>query len=708
MAVDRQALLARLRESFKAEAHERLAVIREELKAWQKNDCTTTSIDTVFREVHSLKGAARAAGLTNVEKLCHDWEHLLAQARNQPQLLDEEQRDWSKKRLQSVEAACRELNLNEQDSAATNERKTVQAERTPAQQDPQRVRVQQQQLATLLNVGDELKQVHHGLHGIYVGQHERLRDSSARMHRLNQLDTLLQQQQEFIAKVPAQQQYVVREVNAMADFAQMQLRQMLHEQTSMQRQLEHYTQQLKRTIEHLQGQLQTILLQPAEHLFEGMEAMVEELATNAGKRTQLKWHIDDIHIDKRMIDELRPVITHLLRNAVDHGIRTTGTITVSLQQHDAGRFSITIADDGNGLDLEALYQAAKAKNLVDRPREELSERDLQLLIFATGLSTRKMITEVSGRGIGMSVVQDVLERLGGKLHVSSAAQRGTEFKMSLPTSFSSFRAVLVREHEQTFALPALSVVRCIRIEAANVRTVKGYRTLRIDERQLPLVRLASLLKSSTSGTDENPVRWAILIEVHQELLALEVDALIDDLEVTVSPLGPELAEQTLYMGVAEGDPGQLVPILNPNELLRTARLASRNKQPKPTEQTQSNTAHLLVVDDSFTSRGLLKSIIEAAGYRVTTANDGAEAWRKLKQDEFDLLVSDIEMPTMDGFLLTEKVRSDRQLQDLPIILVTALQSPEDQTRGLEAGANAYLVKSSFEQDSLLDAISRLL
>lgn len=707
MPIDREALRRKLQESFFVEAKERLQAIDEIHSEWLQHAITTNSIESLFREVHSLKGAARAAGLHQHEALCHDWENLLAHARHNPDVLTHDKVNWSIQQYSLLQTLCNAIiegasstPLQPQSDTTTN------IEGRPAAKNT--VRVNQRQLDELLHSNGAVKQVQQQLSLLQRKLHSQIRSRDIDMQRHQRSDTVVQQLHSLLPQFNSHQQSLVRELLGYADWAQVQFRHYHDRLLEQNRELNELSQQLRRDADSMHEQLEEILLQPAARLLDGAATMVRELADNAHKTIEFVASVDDIQIDKRMIDELRPVVTHMLRNAVDHGIVNRGVINVRLHATMAGRFELMISDNGRGIDIEKLYQVALRQGVISADKKHLSERDKQLLMFASGVSTSEMITEISGRGIGMTIAQEILERIGGKLKIHSKPGQGTQFVIDLPTSMSTFQAVMVRCEEDSYALPALSVDECIRVTEPHVTHVKGRPTFTYREQQLALIFLRDIVGLPRS--EKSPEAYnVVVLHVHQERIALCVDELIGNQELTVKPLGAPLHNVQLIMGAAEDSSGHLTPIINPNDILRIIRLKSPSAS---TASTRSKAVHkqgrILVVDDSFTSRGLLKSIIEAAGYLVTTANDGHEAWNILKQNEFDLLVSDIEMPKMDGFVLTSKVRADHSLNSLPVILVTALQSPEDQTRGLEAGANAYLVKSSFEQDSLLDAIARLI
>ncbi|MGH8353162.1 MAG: hybrid sensor histidine kinase/response regulator, partial [Pseudomonas sp.] len=530
----------------------------------------------------------------------------------------------------------------------------------------------------------------------------------------------LKQLREGLEELPLTARDALKSVLDYLDWSLAQLDRLHFSATRLAKTGGHLAQGLTQLSETLIEELQAVLLLPGSSLVEGLPSMVQDLAAQAGKRVELHVRGESLQIDKRILDELRTVLTHVVRNAIDHGLETpklreqnakppVGQLDVELIQESADRFELRVRDDGGGIDVAQLKAKAVASGLLPPEQAEaLPEDEAVSLIFTSGLSTSAIITDLSGRGLGMAIVQEVVERLGGRIEVESAVGRGTCFHLHLPLSLSTFRAVIVRNAERVFAVPALAVERCLRLPASAVKNLENRPSLVLDDEVLPLWSLAEVLGLTNleNGAGELTV---LVLKVRGERFALLVEELLGDQEITVKNLGRQLLRVRNLLGATVLGDGQLVPILHPADLYRSAlNTAGTNPNQQAQEGARTALQRLLIAEDSFTSRGLLKAILEGAGYQVATANDGLEAWNALKQGQFDLLVSDVEMPRLDGFTLTSRIRADRELAELPVVLVTALHSAEDRARGLEAGANAYLVKSGFEQESLLDAIRRLI
>jgi two-component system, chemotaxis family, sensor kinase CheA len=731
MSLDREALQKRLLASFKVEADERLGALADSLANWRETHASEADFEVLFREVHSLKGAARAVGLRPFERICHAWESLLGEVRAGHLKLTSERVELCRyalrilQKLHNGQASEDEQQalIEHLDGAAHGE--AVSAPVSPpsapvAPSDPGTLRVSARRLDALLFHNETLLQ--HKLEASdqarQLSEH-RVALEPQRGHRLV-AGFAVKQLRESAQALPAASQDTLRAVLEHLEWSQAQMDRLHFEAIRLEKAGKHLSQGLTLLSDALGEELQGVLLLAGSRLTDGLPAMVQDLASQAGKRVTLQITGNELQVDKRILDELRTPLTHLLRNAVDHGLETpaqrsacgkpeVGSLHLEFLQESADRFELRLRDDGRGLDIAKLKARAVASGLLDGEQAQaLSDAEAGKLIFASGLSTSALITDLSGRGLGMAIVQEAVERIGGRIEVESEEERGTCVRLHLPLNLSTFRAVIVRNAERIFALPALAVERCLRLPASAVKTQENRPTLVFQEQVMPVWALSDVLALDSQINSEGNLT-VLLLKVRGERFFLLVDELLGDQEITVKSLGKQLPRVRNLLGATLLGDGQLVPILHPGDLFRSAQSIGGGSFERSAERVEPQAKQrLLIAEDSFTSRGLLKAILEGAGYLVSTANDGLEAWNALKQSRFDLLVSDVEMPRMDGFTLTSRIRLDRELAHLPVVLVTALHSAEDRAHGLEVGANAYLVKSGFEQDSLLDAIRRLI
>lgn len=731
MSLNREALQQQLLASFKLEADERLATLADELAGWRESAASAEAVESLFREVHSIKGAARAVGLAAMEQLCHAWESLLAAVRSGGLGLSAERVELCRHALGMLQQLHGGRSPDSEEQAELIESLEAAASGAPVQlpeqprapapprNEPGTVRVSTQRLDALLFHSESLLQ--HRLEAQSLsrrlGEHVQ---ACAPQHGRQISAAALEQLRGSLATLPAASQGGLKLLFDYLDWSQAQLDGLHFAAVQLDKAGKHLAQGLTQLSAGLTDELQSALLLAGSHLVEGLPAMVQDLASQAGKRVELQVRGSHLQIDKRILDELRTPLTHLLRNALDHGLETPqqrlacgkpelGQLQLELLQESADRFELRVRDDGRGLDLAQLKAKAVSLGLLSPEQAEaLGDAESTKLVFNSGLSTSAMITDLSGRGLGMAIVQEVVERLGGRIDLESSPGQGCCFHLHLPLSLSTFRAVIVRIGERTFAVPALAVERCLRLPASALKNLENRPTLVFQQQVLAVWSLAEVLGLGSQARDAGKLTL-LLLKVRGERFVLLVDELLGDQEITVKNLGKQLLRVRNLLGATLLGDGQLVPILHPGDLYRSAQETRVSALAQSAEASPGTPLQrVLIAEDSFTSRGLLKAILEAAGYQVATANDGLEAWNALKQAQFDLLVSDVEMPRMDGFTLTSRVRADPELDSLPVVLVTALGSAEDRARGLEAGANAYLVKSGFEQDSLLDAIRRLI
>ena len=344
----------------------------------------------------------------------------------------------------------------------------------------------------------------------------------------------------------------------------------------------------------------------------------------------------------------------------------------------------------------------------------MNDQEILNLIFRSGVTTSPMITDLSGRGLGMAIVAAKVEGLGGSITVESESGQGTSFVISLPLSLSTFRGVVVRVFSQLFVVPTSAIERVMRINTRDIMYAESKPFLSLNGENIALIKLAdtlSLTERRQRQSNESNFPVLIVTMAHRKIGFL-VDEVLAEQEGVVKDLGPQLVHVRNLAGATVLGSGQVIPILHVPELIESVlgmhqTPGTLHQAAEPDDSTEKQ-IKILVAEDSITSRMLLRNILETAGFQVKTAVDGLEAFQILQNDSFDLIVSDIEMPGMNGFELTSKIRMDARFAAIPVVLVTALSSDWDRQRGLEAGANAYIVKSNFEQSNLVETIQRLI
>jgi two-component system chemotaxis sensor kinase CheA len=479
--------------------------------------------------------------------------------------------------------------------------------------------------------------------------------------------------------------------------------------------------------DQLQFETRRLRLIPLAVVMEELERVVRQLSRDLGKQVQLVVHGAELEVDKKLLDELKAPLLHLLRNALDHGIESPpqrlhngkpamGTITISFRQ--TGRsIELEMRDDGAGINVERIKELAVERGLIsEAAMAELDQHGATQFIFHSGFSTRSEVNGVSGRGIGLDSVREVATRLGGSIEVDSWPGVGTSFRFSVPNVLVTAEGIVIKSADQTFVLPVDNVERSFLLSQVNVQTIGSRQYLIYNEKQVLLTSLAQVLQlpSLPPGLTKNSDQYVVVLQSRGRCGAFTVDGLLKNQEVVVKSFSKPLVRVRRVSGATIMADGQVALILNPEDLIRTAsnqlqvsRAAYEAGNQDAISEVQKDQQRILVVDDSITTRTLEKNILEAAGFYVKTARNGVEAMSHLRAEGFDLVVADLEMPEMDGFQLTRSIKMDQRLADLPVIIVTSLDSAEDKAKGMEAGADAYVVKSRFDQQGLLTTIRQL-
>ncbi|OYW03242.1 MAG: hypothetical protein B7X11_03415 [Acidobacteria bacterium 37-65-4] len=429
-----------------------------------------------------------------------------------------------------------------------------------------------------------------------------------------------------------------------------------------------------------------------------------------------------MEMDRRVLEELKDPLIHMVRNCIDHGVEPPvererlgkppkARITIRAARLEGGRVEIAVSDDGAGVDRGKVRAAAlKSGLLADGADEALEGQALLALIAESGLSTSPMITSLSGRGLGLAIVREKVERLGGTLAMDTAEGRGTTFRIVVPLGLATVRAVFVRAGGLTLAIPAAAVERVARIEEGSVLTVENRETLELAGEVLSLASLAAVLGlPQDDGANGRREGHAVVLAAGERKVAFAVEEVLFEREVLVKGLGPQLVRVRHVNGATVTPSGEVVPVLHPPRILESAGRAPA-PTPRASAAPRDKARHLprvLVAEDSITSRVLLRNILESAGFEVLVAVDGLDALTTLKTEPVALLVSDVDMPVMNGLDLTGRLKADPRFKDLPVILVTSLESREDRIRGMEAGADSYILKSDFDQKELVETVRRL-
>ncbi|MDR7150086.1 two-component system chemotaxis sensor kinase CheA [Hydrogenophaga palleronii] len=768
-----EAFLHQLRATFKVEAGEHLQAIGAGLLDLEKTSAPEAqgkTVETVFRAAHSLKGAARAVDHVEIESLCQLLEDVFASWKRRDSSPSSAALDTLHRTLDAISAALaapdgsvgrgaspdlvslrqslRQADTSQaprSDKAFSTEAmpaastapeaaappQTAPLRTSPATEEPagqETVRIAVAKLETLLLESEEML-----IAKLNAGQ--RAADLQELTGRFGDW------RKAWTAVEPEARQLRQSCERAFADEAQrsapgwMRLLDFFDWSMDYLETVESRTEALGRTAKqdrHAIGKLVDDLLEDAKQLlllpFAAISAplrkLVRDLCRDQGKEADLSIQGEDVEIDKRILEEMKDPLVHLLRNCIDHGIETPAertrrgkparaAITLAVNQLNGNKVQLQLSDDGAGIDTFKVKSSAVTHGLISpEEAERLGEAEALALVFRSDVSTSPIITPLSGRGLGLAIVREKTEKLGGEVSVESHPGLGTTFRIVVPATRAIFRGILVEAAGQHLVVPTLQVERVIRARSEDIQTVGGRETIAFDGRAVALVRLAdALAQPPVERQDLVPGGGAILVlGSGEQRVAFAVDAVMGEQEVLVKPLRKPLLRVRNIAGATVLGSGLIAPILNVADLLKSARKVSGTAALAGpiSAAVPDKTRRILIVEDSITSRMLLKTILESADYHVKTAVDGLDAFTLLRAEDFDLVVSDVEMPRLNGFDLTAKIRADRRLAELPVVLVTALETREDRERGIDVGANAYIVKGNFDQNHLLEAVRRLI
>ncbi len=468
----------------------------------------------------------------------------------------------------------------------------------------------------------------------------------------------------------------------------------------------------------LSEEVQALRMVPLGVLFEPYPRMVRELARDLGREVELSIEGEDERIDRTVLDVLRDPLLHLVRNAIDHGLEPReervdhgksprGTLTL-LARREGERLVLRVEDDGRGLSAQSLRQVAVRKGLIDQPTADaLTDLAAVDLVFLPGFTSKDEVTDVSGRGVGLDVVKTRLQQIGGEVTVSSSLGLGARFELRVPLSLTVAPVLFVETGDERFCVPATNVVRALQIEEAHVRELAGKPAVSIDDVVLPYQSIASILV----GAPERAVSVGEVVLVMRgrgQTAAIGIDRVLDERVQAILPLKGLLSRFSHLSGATQLPDGTLAMVLSAPHLVATAHGRELKLSAQAATHVEVRRRRLLVVDDSPLTRELLVSLLESVGYEIVQAADGAEALERLAKEVVDAVVTDLEMPKVDGLELTRRLKVHPTLRSLPVVIVTTRGSEQDRRRGMEAGADGYVTKGDLVRQDLVDVVARLL
>jgi two-component system, chemotaxis family, sensor kinase CheA len=735
-------LLKLLVATFTTELEEQTQIMIDSLLQLEKSqpgsDELKKHIDTIFRASHNIKGAARGIGINNVGDIAHHLEDIFSAVRKKELVLDAAGIDLvldavDKMRLSMTaylenkplsfdmeEFKTKLIHISEIKTPATittaEHKPTITnatvVESTPVEvvnKNAESVRVSIENIDRVSALMEEIQ-----VNKISIDDHYAHLDGV--IVKAKQLADywnhngylLIQSNSEPLAKVYQTAQDDIAIIN--------------HALAQLHQNFRANLNELSVLSNSLHDEIRRLRLIPASHLLQTLPRFVRNLSQELHKEINLHINGEDVKMDKLILEGLHDPLIHLLRNAIDHGVETAAE-RAKKGKPEAANLTIEIVDEGNeiliifnddgaGIDPDKIVTSALKKNLVsDAELSAMSNEDILQLIFRPGFSTKDIITNISGRGVGLDVVKSNLASLKGTVRVETRLHEGTTFYLRVPLTLTSERGLMVRSSNESFVLPTSFIIRVMNIKSDDILMVEGEEVIMLDQHPVVLRSLAKILNLTEADKTDQDILPLIIVKKDWYTLALLVTEIVGEREIVVKSLQEPLNEMPCIAGGTLSSTGQVILVLNIADVIhRGLNNIFATVLSETVEAAHVGTKeipHILVVDDSITTRTLEQNVLENKGYKVTVAVNGKEAWDLIQSKKFSMLITDVNMPIMDGFELTERVKQSEKYNSLPVIIVTSLGSDNEKRRGIEVGANAYIVKSEFESSVLLQTVSQL-
>ncbi|EJN21371.1 hybrid sensor histidine kinase/response regulator [Pseudomonas sp. GM80] len=744
---------ASLLELFSLEAEAQTQVLSAGLLALERNPTQADQLESCMRAAHSLKGAARIVGIDSGVSVAHVMEDCLVSAQEGRLLLRPEHIDallqgadllmriatpGSAPQPSDIETYVALMGRLLDPSAppvpvAAPLMAELQLEAPPAssidvpvepsEQPPSRkgkrtteggervLRVTAERLNSLLDLSSKS-----------LVETQRLKPHLATMQRLKRMQNNGLRALENLNVHLKEHALSLEALEALEDARRLlaESQQLLSEKNA---ELDEFAWQASQRAQVLYDTALACRMRPFADVLSGQVRMVRDLGRSLGKQVRLEIEGEKTQVDRDVLEKLEAPLTHLLRNAVDHGIETPeqrllkgkpeeGLIRLRAS-HQAGLLVLELSDDGNGVDLEKVRRSIVERQL--SPAEtaaQLSEEELLTFLFLPGFSLRDTVTEVSGRGVGLDAVQHMVRQLRGAVELEQTAGEGSRFHLEVPLTLSVVRSLVVEVGEEAYAFPLAHIERMCDLEPEDIVQVEGRQHFWHEGRHVGLVAASQLLNRPASQNSGETLK-VVVIRERDAIYGVAVERFIGERTLVVLPLDERLGKVQDISAGALLDDGSVVLIVDVEDMLRSVdkllntgrleRIARHGNQ-----AAEAARKRVLVVDDSLTVRELQRKLLLNRGYDVAVAVDGMDGWNALRSEDFDLLITDIDMPRMDGIELVTLLRRDNRLQSLPVMVVSYKDREEDRRRGLDAGADYYLAKASFHDDALLDAVVELI
>ncbi|MBD9381230.1 hybrid sensor histidine kinase/response regulator [Achromobacter sp. ACM02] len=738
---------ASLLELFQLETRTQVEVLNKGLLALEHDPTSAPQLEACMRAAHSLKGAARIVDLHPAVRIAHAMEDCLVEAREgrlRLQAADIDALLMGADLLQRVATPGVELGseidelvkrlsnapaLPAAQAAAPVPKPSDFLPPIPVLDEPPAAAVQRRSSDAGLGEGERVLRVTAdtlnkllGLSSETLVESHWIAPFGASMLRLKRMQAGAVQALDGVRAALAGQALDAQAQAALDDALRIvqQCQQELSQRTS---EVDEFGWRMGHLAQRLYDTALACRMRPFGDGVGGMARMVRDVGRALGKQVRLEIEGESTQVDRDILEKLDAPLMHLLRNAVDHGIEmpqdrlaagkpAEGRIRLSAR-HAAGMLLIELSDDGAGISLDRLRVEVVQRKLASaETAARLTEAELLEFLFLSGFSTRGEVTEISGRGVGLDVVQTMVRQLRGAVRIQQQTGQGTRFMLEMPLSLSVVRSLLVEVQEEIYAFPLAYVNHALQVRAEDIEQLEGHQHFRFMDRQIGLVSARQILRTGGAAPASETV-CVVLVGDHDRLYGVAVDRYVGERTLVVQPLDPRLGKVQDVMAGALMDDGTPLLILDVEDMLVSVQKLveggqlSRVDGAGAAEQARRR-KRVLVVDDSLTVRELERKLLLNRGFDVAVAVDGMDGWNMLRSESFDLVVTDVDMPRMDGIELVSRIKADPKLQGLPVMVVSYKDREEDRRRGLDAGADYYLAKGSFHDDALLDAVEDLI
>jgi two-component system sensor histidine kinase and response regulator WspE len=731
---------------FRTELENNITIISTSLLELENDPKDPQHLEQLMRASHSIKGAARLLEIEAVVKIAHTMEDCFVAAQNKTLKITDDHTDillkcidilkeisslstiehasWTLSNSHNISSLIHSLkNIEKHSTKPSNNTQTVKIKKTADSQSNAKikpaasknngtdnfVRVNAKRINKLISLAGELT-----VSSNWIRNHSQSMLGLKKKHNelidsIDRLQVILEQRE-----ISALEKSILNTVQRKSS----QYRETLTSHIIALDEFDRRSSSLSASITH---EVIATRMRPFKDSTQGYKRMVRDISRSLNKKIKLEIIGEEIQVDRDILEKIEAPINHMIRNAIDHGIETpaerkdlnkpeTGIIKLKAA-HNAGRLSITVSDDGRGVDIENIRTKVLHKKLVNKAMADtLSKSELLDFLFLPSFSTRDNVTEISGRGVGLNVVHSTLQEMRGKLHSQTEPGKGMSIHMELPLTLSVIRSLLVKINNELYAFPLAAINNLINIEKSAISTLEDKQYITFNEHHIGLIHSAQILGVVSSPTDKEYLS-VIVIGDWNNLYGLVVDEIIGERNLALRPLDSRLGKVKDINSSALTDNGEPILIFDVDDLIQSVRDIISGKSIQKIGHdlnTDKPNKRILVVDDSLTVREIEKKLLESRAYYVDIAIDGVDAWNAVRHGNYNLVITDVDMPRMNGIELVILIKNDAALRNIPVMMVSYKDRPEDKQKGLEAGADYYLTKGSFHDETLVDAVRDLI